>query len=140
MRQHLRAVNEHQVRPLHLVFSRPSASTNATMASPYSGTINYTNSDGRRLWAMAITPAVTPYDGSASGANKFLADVHNRVMMCCWEELITFQHGTGTAAKNYNLLDHASLVPLEVIKQRAEEYKTVDKVQAGVGQGVAFPL
>ncbi len=89
------------------------------MTSPFAKYFDPTMGDGRKLWDMETRPVPNPYNGSANQANKFLADVTDRALLCLWMPLLTFTVSLGTGAiettADYNLLENYTLIPLTII-------------------------
>ncbi len=107
------------------------------MTSPFANDFNPTTGDGRKLWDMATRPVTNPYDGSATRANEFIADVMDRALLCLWMPLLTFRvpHGTGPTATyvDYNLLENYTLISLAVISDQMAQARTL-------WQGPAVPV
>ena len=82
------------------------------MSSPFSNFSDASTANGQALWKQATKPLKNEFSGAKSSYAIFKKDVRNRVKLCMWRDLITYQ----IDGQSKDLIDNADLIPLATVR------------------------
>jgi len=86
------------------------------------GIIDFTTSDGKKIFAAATKPLETKYDGSTENLAIFIKDVQHHVEREGWNQLVTISDQQPVNPTNRNLLSEHRQLTLENVRASAQVY------------------
>lgn len=83
------------------------------MSSPFANFSDPTTNDGKKLWELATRPLKNTFSGSKTGYALFKAGIRDRVSLCLWDTICTFE----IDGEFKDLVDNADLIPVGTVQQ-----------------------
>ena len=101
------------------------------MSSPFSNFTDASTVNGQSLWKQATKPLKNEFSGAKSSYAIFKKDVRNRVKLCMWKDLITFQ----VDGSSKDLIDNADLISEATVRNAKIARQEI--IVTGAGQLLA---
>ena len=99
------------------------------MSSPFSNFTDASTANGQALWKQATKPLKNEFSGAKSSYAIFKKDVRNRVKLCMWRDLITYQ----IDGQSKDLIDNADLIPLATVRNAPSASARLDQIVHSLG-------